>query len=71
MSKPILYGSPFCGPCGTTKTYLDSVDFEYEYVNVMELSENPAGLRSVPSMVLADGTMLVGDQIKTYVEGQQ
>jgi len=64
--KIIFYGTQYCPDCMRAKAYLDSLDCEYEYINIAEdpsaaerVVEINKGFQSIPTIQLPDGTVLV------------
>jgi glutaredoxin 3 len=60
-----IYGASWCGPCHTTKGYLDKLGIKYEYHDV-ELEPatgltavNLSGQRGIP-VIDIDGEIIVG-----------
>ena len=64
--KIIMYGTPWCGDCRRAKEIFRAEGVEYEWVDI---SNDPAatalveklnrGMRSVPTIVFPDGSVLV------------
>ncbi|EGQ3672487.1 thioredoxin family protein [Staphylococcus pseudintermedius] len=73
-TKFILFGSPTCNPCKVVKSHLESINFKYEYVDVMERPDlaGEYGVMSTPTMIhLVDSIMVnkeVGLKINAFVE---
>jgi ubiquinone/menaquinone biosynthesis C-methylase UbiE/glutaredoxin len=65
--QPItLYGAPWCGDCRRATHWLDTHGIAYDYINIDHDAQAAAqvlringGLRSVPTIVLPDGSVLV------------
>jgi glutaredoxin-like protein len=67
VDKPItIYGTWWCGDCSRTRKYFDKNLISYEWVDIdrdeigekFVLSQNH-GMRSVPTIVFEDGSILV------------
>ncbi len=64
--KIVMYATTWCGDCRMAKRWFDSHGIPYEYINI-EQDENAAeavlrlnrGMRSVPTIVFPDGSVLV------------
>jgi len=64
--KIIIYGTEWCGDCFRTRQFLKSHSISYDFFNIdrdrdaeqFVLKAN-RGMRSVPTIVFEDGTMLV------------
>ena len=62
----IVYGTDWCGDCRRSKKFLDSNQITYRWINIdldkkseeVVLALNH-GIRSVPTIVFPDGTVLV------------
>ena len=74
-SQIIMYGAAWCGDCRRSKTYLDSHNVEYNYIDV-EADESASekviaingGLRSIPVILFPDGTHLTEPSDKALEE---
>ena len=65
MSGIIMYGTTWCNDCTRAKRFLDSNDIEYSWINIDQetqyvdyVIEINDGLRIVPTIVFADGSVL-------------
>jgi len=61
-----MYVTTWCGDCRMAKRWFDSHDVPYESINIEENDEAAAyvlkinrGMRSVPTIVFPDGSILV------------
>jgi glutaredoxin-like protein len=62
----IIYGTWWCGQCSSTKRFFDRNQIEYSWVDIDKdrsgeefvISTNH-GMRSVPTIVFVDGSILV------------
>ena len=61
-----IYATTWCGDCRMAKRWFDSRGISYEYINIEEDDEAAAyvlrinrGMRSVPTIIFPDGTVLV------------
>lgn len=59
-----VYGASWCGDCRNTRRYLDGANVTYRYVDLqVDASAQAlladAGIRSIPVVVLTDGTILI------------
>ena len=70
MTKSIsiekLYGATWCADCKRSRTFLDSNQIRYYYIDIDtvvgaadEVSEINDGLKSIPTIVFSDGSVLV------------
>ena len=65
-TKIVVYGTSWCGDCKRTRAYLDMHRIAYEWIDI-DRDPNAAafvekvnrGFRSVPTVVLLDGSVLV------------
>jgi mycoredoxin len=62
----VMYGTPWCGDCMRSRRWLEQNGVAYRYVDIETEPEAVAvverlndGLRSVPTIVFADGSVLV------------
>jgi len=63
-----------CGPCDTLKTWLKDQDIEVEQIVVQDNKDfvTSLNIRSVPTLVLSDDSLIVGlDPIKEYFMDQK
>ena len=65
-SNIIIYGTKWCWDCTRARRYFDSNDIEYEWINIDDdplaeqfVKENNQGMRSVPTILFPDGSILV------------
>ncbi len=65
-SNITVYGSDWCWDCRRTRKFLDQHHIPYQWVNIDHSKEGEAyvlkvnqGMRSVPTMVFPDGSILV------------
>ena len=61
-----VYGAMWCGDCRRSKKFLDSQGVAYQWIDVEQddtarqtMQEYNGGLQSIPTIVFADGTVLV------------
>lgn len=61
-----MYVTTWCGDCRMARRWFDSHDIPYEYINIEEDDKAAEyvvrvnrGMRSVPTIVFPDGTVLV------------
>jgi len=61
-----IYATTWCGDCRMAKRWFDSHNIPYEYINIEEDESAAAyvlrvngGMRSVPTIVFPDGSILV------------
>lgn len=61
-----MYVTPWCGDCRIAKRWFDAHDIPYEYINIEEDDKAAEfvvrvnrGMRSVPTIVFPDGSILV------------
>ena len=68
MDKPniTVYGTKWCGDCARSKSFLDSNQIQYEWVDIEDDPEGRAyvlrvndGKRVVPTIAFDDGSILV------------
>jgi mycoredoxin len=64
--KIVVYATTWCGDCRMAKRWFDSHNIPYKWVNIEEDDEAAAyvvkvnrGMRSVPTIVFPDGSVLV------------
>ena len=65
-STVIIYGTNWCGDCRRTRRFLDYHKVAYEWIDIDQDKEaeqfvlqTNGGMRSVPTIVCTDGTILV------------
>jgi len=61
-----MYATTWCGDCRMAKRWFDQHNISYDYINIEEDDEAAAyvmrvngGLRSVPTIIFPDGSILV------------
>lgn len=61
-----MYVTTWCGDCRMAKRWFDSHDIPYEYINIEEddkaaeyVMRVNGGMRSVPTIIFPDGSVLV------------
>lgn len=61
-----VYGTEWCGDCRRARRFFDQHQIQYEWVNIDRDSQAEAyvrsvnrGMRSVPTILFADGSLLV------------
>jgi glutaredoxin-like protein len=68
MEKPkiVIYGTNWCGDCRRTRRFLDFHEIHYEWIDIDKnpdaekfVLETNRGMRSVPTLVFEDGSILV------------
>jgi glutaredoxin len=66
ISIIIVYGTTWCGDCYRTRRFLDKQSVPYRWINIDEdidaeqiVLKLNRGMRSVPTILFPDGTMLV------------
>ena len=64
--KITMYATTWCGDCRMAKRWFDAHGVAYDYINIEQDSEAAAyilkvngGMRSVPTIVFPDGSILV------------
>ena len=73
--KLVIYGVDWCGDCIRTRRFLNNNKVEYQFINIDQdadgeqfvLSTNH-GMRSVPTIVFEDGSILVEPRTSTLAE---
>jgi glutaredoxin len=62
----VVYGTDWCGDCRRTRRFLDSNIIPYRWINIDQdkageqfVLLNNRGMRSVPTLVFGDGSILV------------
>jgi mycoredoxin len=65
MSEITMYGAEWCGDCRRSKKFLDSINVDYNYIDVEaddsaseKVIEINGGVRSIPVILFSDGTHL-------------
>ena len=71
----IVYGTNWCGDCLRTRRVLDKREIQYEWINIDRdqqaeqfVLQHNNGLRSVPTIVFPDGSILVEPKFSRLVE---
>ena len=66
QQKITMYATTWCGDCRMAKRWFDSHDIPYDYINIEEdpkaaeyVVKVNGGMRSVPTIVFPDGSVLV------------
>lgn len=66
VQKIILYGTDWCGDCFRARQFLKSHSIPYDFKNIdrdkdaeLFVLQTNRGMRSVPTIVFEDGTVLV------------
>jgi mycoredoxin len=66
MSEQVkIYGAPWCGDCVRSKSLLDRLKVDYQYLDVdqddaaKDVAIEISGKKSIPVIVFPDGTFLV------------
>ncbi len=73
--KIIIYGTNWCGDCRRVRRLLDQNNIVYQYINI-DVDKDAEefvfkvnnGLRSVPTIVFEDGSILVEPSNRTLAE---
>ena len=72
--KITVYATTWCGDCRFARRWLDSHGIEYDYINIEENEQASAyvaqinnGLRSVPTIIFPDGSILVEPDARQLV----
>lgn len=57
-----IFGAPWCANCNTTKTQLDALGIQYEYINIDEQHELAVSnnIRSLPTLISESGERAIG-----------
>lgn len=57
-----IFGAPWCGNCNATKTQLDVLGIQYEYINIDEQPELAKEhiIRSLPTLISESGQRAIG-----------
>ncbi len=70
-----LYGATWCADCKRSRDFLDGNNIQYEYVDIDtvpgaadEVARINDGLKSVPTIILSDGAILVEPKNKELAE---
>lgn len=73
--KLVIYGVDWCGDCIRTRRFLNNNKVEYKFVNIDQDSDGEQfvlstnhGMRSVPTIVFEDGSILVEPRTSTLAE---
>ena len=74
-NKIIVYGTGWCGDCRRSRRYLDQNNIAYDFINIDNNKDgeqfvlnNNRGMRSVPTIVFEDGSILVEPTNKVLAE---
>ncbi|MBM3934888.1 MAG: NrdH-redoxin [SAR202 cluster bacterium] len=64
--KIVVFGAMWCGDCRRAKSFFDSFNVPYEWVDVdadpsaaQKVIEINRGMRSIPTIIFPDGSVLV------------
>jgi mycoredoxin len=75
-SNIIVYGTDWCGDCIRTRRFLKRNNIPFEWINIDKdpqaekfVRETNRGMRSVPTIVFPDGSILV-EPSNTELEGK-
>ena len=77
MTSPTIkvYGTNWCGDCWRARRYLDQNKIAYDFINIdgdkeaeLFVKTTNRGMRSVPTIVFADGSILVEPSNKQLAE---
>jgi mycoredoxin len=77
VTDPIIkvYGTNWCGDCRRARRYLDQNNIQYDFINIDSNKEaeqfvmtKNRGMRSVPTIIFADGSILVEPSNKALAE---
>ena len=70
-----VYGTTWCGDCRRVRTFLDTKQIPYAFINIDQDKEGEQfviktnrGMRSVPTIVFEDGSILVEPSTKTLAD---
>jgi glutaredoxin-like protein len=70
-----VYGTNWCGDCWRSRRYLDQNKIAYDFINIdsdkeaeLFVKTTNRGMRSVPTIVFADGSILVEPSNKQLAE---
>jgi len=74
-AKITVYGTNWCGDCRRARRFLDENQIEYKLINIEEDKEGEQfviktnrGMRSVPTIVFCDGSILVEPSNRALAE---
>jgi mycoredoxin len=74
-SKIIVYGTTWCGDCRRVQRFLDMNKIPYTFINVDHdkkgeqfVIQSNRGMRSVPTIVFEDGSILVEPSTATLAK---
>ncbi len=77
MADPLMhiYGTTWCGDCRRVRMFLDNKHIPYSFINIdMDKTgeefviKTNRGMRSVPTIVFEDGSILVEPSTRTLAE---
>jgi mycoredoxin len=70
-----VYGTHWCGDCRRARRFLDKNDIHYDYINIdgnkeaeQFVTKTNRGMRSVPTIVFEDGSILVEPSDRALAE---
>jgi mycoredoxin len=73
--KISVYGTNWCGDCRRVRTFLDNKKIPYTFINIDQdktseqfVIKTNRGMRSVPTIVFEDGSILVEPSTKTLAD---
>ena len=71
----IVYGTNWCGDCLRARRVLEKREIQYEWINIDQdkqaerfVLEHNNGMRSVPTIVFPDGSIIVEPKFSLLVE---
>ncbi len=71
----VMYGTTWCGACRRARLILDQHNIPYQWIDIDQDSDGEAfvkqtnkGMRSVPTIVFQDGSILVEPSTKKLTE---
>lgn len=71
-SEIIVYGTAWCGDCRRTRHFMDKNNILYKYIDIDRdpsgeqfVLETNHGMRSVPTIIFSDGSILVEPTTRT------
>lgn len=74
-AKITVYGTDWCGDCRRVRSFMDSKNIPYQFINIdydkegeKFVIETNHGMRSVPTIVFDDGAILVEPSTRTLAE---
>lgn len=74
-AKIIVYGTEWCGDCRRVRSFMDRKNIPYHFINIdydkegeKFVIETNRGMRSVPTIVFEDGSILVEPSTRTLAE---